>query len=140
VKDYPKLLVNKANVHVTDSAYRIRMKEGLEIEDLAISFYNSLTLLCSELDGRYYGGGVLEITPNEFKGLPIPQYKSKKGEYKKFIRTFKNKTSIESFLLENDRKILSSIPGVTDVDINNISKLYQKVKIRRLRGALKDYG
>lgn len=130
---YPKLLVNKASVHVTDSAYRIRMKEGSDIESFVMSFYNSLTLLYSELDGRYYGGGVLEITPNEFKGLPVPQYKAKRGDYKKFIRAFKKKDTIETFLQENDRKILSSIPGVTETDMAHIYQLYMKTKNRRLR-------
>ena len=130
---YPKLVVNKANVHVTDSAYRIRMNEGEKIENLVFSFYNSLTLLCSELNGRYYGGGVLELTPNEFKSLPIPSADVSSDEYNMFINTFENKVSIESFLEESDRKIMSSIQGVSDDDILRVSSLYQKVKNRRLR-------
>lgn len=131
---YPKLLVNKADVHVTDSAYRIRMNDGGCIESFTASFYNSLTLLCSELGGRYYGGGVLEITPNEFKGLPIPHKKHSKKSYKKFIVEFNKKSSIEDFLMENDKLILSSIDGIKDGDIETLQFLYRKVKRRRLRG------
>jgi len=129
---YPKLLVNKADVYVTDSAYRIKMKEGMNIENFTMSFYNSLTLLFAELNGRYYGGGVLELTPNEFKGLPIPKYIDEPGDYKKFIQMFNKKNSIEEFLLNNDHRILSSI-DISEAEIKNIHNLYIKVKSRRLR-------
>ena len=130
---YPKFLVNKADVHVTDSAYRIKMKDGEDVESFAMSFYNSLTLLFSELNGRYYGGGVLEITPNEFKGLPIPRYKANQGDYKNFIQEFKKKSSIENFVVSNNNKVFSSVDGITESDISHIHKLYKKVKNRRLR-------
>lgn len=129
---YPKLLVNKADVYVTDSAYRIRMNEGMNIENFTMSFYNSFTLLFAELNGRYYGGGVLELTPNEFKGLPIPKYTDQPDDYKEFIQMFNKKNSIEEFLLDNDHRILSSI-DISEADIKNIHNLYTKVKSRRLR-------
>lgn len=80
----PRLNVNKAEALVTDTAYRIRMKSGRKIEDLCYSFYNSLTLLFAEIDGRFYGGGVLEVTPNEFKNLPLVFIEPTKVEYKRF--------------------------------------------------------
>lgn len=129
---YPKLLVNKADVYVTDSAYRIKMKDGMSMENFTMSFYNSLTLLFAELNGRYYGGGVLELTPNEFKGLPIPKYIDQPDDYKKFIQIFNKKNSIEEFLLDNDSRILSSI-NISETDIEVIHNLYMKVKSRRLR-------
>lgn len=131
---YPKLLVNKANVYVTDSAYRIRMKEGLDIESFASSFYNSLTLLCAELNGRYYGGGVLELTPNEFKRLPLPYRASQKDEYNHFISHFKNKESIDLFLKEHDKKVLSESYEISEKDTERLYMLYKKVKNRRLKG------
>lgn len=130
--NYVKLLVNHADVYVTDSAYRIAMKEKYDIRNLTISFYNSLTLLCSELFGRYYGGGVLEVTPNEFKKLPLP-YVEKACNYDVFINSFENKSSIEDFLSEHDKKILSSIKGITENDIDRVHNIYKRVKNRRLR-------
>lgn len=131
---YPKLVVNNADVFVTDSAYRIRMKDGYHIKSFSYSFYNSLTLLYSELNGRYYGGGVLEVTPNEFKSLPIPYSEISESEFTVFSMAFRNKTSIESLVAENDLKILSSIEGLTVNDIKRVQDIYRKVKQRRLRG------
>lgn len=40
------------------------MKEEFEINSFIYLFYNSLTLIFAELEGRYYGG-VLELIPSE---------------------------------------------------------------------------
>jgi adenine-specific DNA-methyltransferase len=69
---FPKIIVNSANSLATDSFYRLETKENYNIKNLAFSFYNSLTFVLAELEGRFYGGGVLELTPNEFKNLSIP--------------------------------------------------------------------
>lgn len=130
--EYPKLIKNKANVLATDSAYKITMKEKYKIEDLIFSFYNSITLICAELDGRYYGGGVLELTPNEFKKLPVPfVYIGGAGNFKKFASEFKSKTSINDILAKNDEIILKSVDLSLDSDnltmLNTIrEKLYQR--------------
>ena len=60
-----------ANVHVTDSAYKIVMKDHFNINSFIYSFFNIVTLIFSELIGRKYGGGVMELIPSEFKNLPI---------------------------------------------------------------------
>jgi len=67
----PKLIRNSANVHVTDSAYKIVMKDHFNINSFIYSFFNIVTLIFSELIGRKYGGGVMELIPSEFKNLPI---------------------------------------------------------------------
>ncbi|WP_291329371.1 N-6 DNA methylase [Desulfovibrio sp. UCD-KL4C] len=130
--EYPKVLDNQAKVLVTDAAYRIRMNDKFSMDKFVMSFYNSLTLLCSELYGRYYGGGVLEITPNEFKTLPLP-YTEETRNYRHFLNSFEAKENIETFLQTNDRHILHSIPGITNTEIGMLQQTYKKVKCRRLR-------
>jgi hypothetical protein len=49
----------------------VKPKEGFKAEALCFSFYNSLTALFCEVEGRFYGGGVLELTPVEFRRLPL---------------------------------------------------------------------
>ncbi|CAD5251224.1 MULTISPECIES: Eco57I restriction-modification methylase domain-containing protein [unclassified Imperialibacter] len=69
---YPRIFLNDANVLVTDSFYRVVCKKEYCAQNLVFSFYNSLTLILAELEGRFYGGGVLELIPTEFKSLLIP--------------------------------------------------------------------
>ncbi len=68
---YPRLCVNAAGVLVTDTAYSIIPTAPTTMRGICYSFYNSVTLLMSEIEGRFYGGGVLELTPNEFRRLPL---------------------------------------------------------------------
>jgi hypothetical protein len=71
---YPRLILNDAGVVTTDTIYRGWMRpdyQGRE-EDLAAVFHNSLTLLSAEIEGRSFGGGVLELVPSEVARLVVP--------------------------------------------------------------------
>ncbi len=66
--DTPRLILNKARAYTTDTAYRIRTDKFLA-ERLVGSFLNPLTAVSAELEGRHYGGGVLELVPSEIEKL-----------------------------------------------------------------------
>jgi adenine-specific DNA-methyltransferase len=67
----PRLILNKVGAYTTDTAYRIR-SFTTPAKTLVTNFINPLTALCAELEGRYYGGGVLELVPSEIERLLIP--------------------------------------------------------------------
>lgn len=129
---YPKILTNEARVLVTDSAYRIKMLEGNCINSLVYSFYNSLTLSLAELGGRSYGGGVLELTPNEFKSISIPYTKIEKNAFKDFSKRFENKQAIDEILADFDQKILSGVYGLDNQTILKLQKIKKKLTQQRL--------
>lgn len=130
---YPKLLKNNSNAFVTDSAYKVEMKNGYDINSFIYSFYNTLTLLLSEIEGRYYGGGVLELTPSEFKKLAIPYIEINEEEFDDFTERFENKRDIEDILQQNDFRILNSVLGINNVDIQRLTEIRNKLKRKRLR-------
>ena len=131
---YPKLIKNSANVLATDSAYMITMKENFGIENLIFSFYNSMTLAFAELYGRYYGGGVLELTPNEFKKLPIPYFNLSSINFDSYVTEFKNKTSIKDICHLNDKAILKSVDKNLDDDsIAKLCNIREKLYLRRIK-------
>jgi adenine-specific DNA-methyltransferase len=71
---YHRLLLNAAAAYTTDTIYRGDMRPlfaGRE-RDLVAAFQNTLTLLSSEVEGRTYGGGVLELVPSEVARLAVP--------------------------------------------------------------------
>ena len=71
---YPRAVLNEAGVVTTDTIYRGSMVNtfvGRE-SDVVAAFHNSLTLLAAELEGRTFGGGVLELVPSEVSRLSIP--------------------------------------------------------------------
>lgn len=132
--EYPKLIKNSASVLATDSAYTIAMRGNFEIDNLIYSFYNSLTLAFAELHGRYYGGGVLELTPNEFKKLPVPYLTLNKQQFNNYVSTFKAKKSIKDICKQNDRAILKSVDRQLDDDsIDKIYNIREKLYLRRIK-------
>lgn len=130
---YPKLLKNNSNAFVTDSAYKVSMRNDYDLNSFIYSFYNTLTLLLSELDGRYYGGGVLELIPSEFQKLPIPYTKISNNEFDSFTQRFENKNNIEDILFQNDFRILNSTLGLKESELNRLTEIRNKLKNKRLR-------
>lgn len=131
--EYPKLLKNTAAVLATDSAYIINMREAYEIEKLIYSFYNSLTLCFAEMRGRSYGGGVLELTPNEFKSLPVPYYRNR-VDFPTYVTGFKNKSSIKEVCDMNDLILLKAVDPQLDNDsIVKLGLIREKLYLRRIK-------
>ncbi len=71
---FPKVIVNAAQVLTTDTIYRGRMLADATVgaRSFSATFHNSLTLLTAEIEGRSFGGGVLELVPSEVGRLSVP--------------------------------------------------------------------
>ncbi len=71
---FPRLVRNRAGVVTTDTIYRGWMQpEYAKLQSaLVAGFHNSLTLLTGEVEGRSFGGGVLELVPSEIARLTVP--------------------------------------------------------------------
>ena len=67
----PRLILNRLGAYTTDTCYRIRVRK-VSAAILVFCFLNPLTALSAELEGRHYGGGVLELVPSEIEKLWIP--------------------------------------------------------------------
>lgn len=131
---FPRVIINQAEALVTDSFYRIKMHEGNEIRDLAFSFYNTLTFIYAELEGRYYGGSVLELTPNEFKNLTIPYVANVKPRYiSKLEKLMRSKAKPNELLEFTDRAILIDYYGMTESDVKRLRAIYIALVKRRLK-------
>lgn len=130
---YPKLLRNDTNALVTDSAYKVNVREGFDLNSFIFSFYNSLTLTFSEIDGRYYGGGVLELTPNEFKNLPMPYMRISNQEFNEFVGRFERKSNISEIFSFYDNKILGETLNLSTQEIEKIQRIRQKLVDKRMR-------
>lgn len=70
---YPRAIHNNAKVVTTDTIYQgsIRPRQEVSPADFVASFHNSLTLLSTEIEGRSFGGGVLELVPSEIARLVV---------------------------------------------------------------------
>ncbi|WP_421773666.1 Eco57I restriction-modification methylase domain-containing protein [Gracilimonas sp.] len=128
---FPRIVINQTDSLFTDSFYRIKMKEDYEIKDLAFSFYNSLSYILAELEGRYYGGGVLELTPNEFKNSMIPYVSNvSKSHLRKLNKLLSENSGPEEILNFTDSIILNSF---TNIELEKLRSIRKKLVARRLK-------
>ncbi|MBI2239402.1 MAG: N-6 DNA methylase [Magnetospirillum gryphiswaldense] len=130
---FPRLCINEADVHITDTAYGIRPKEGYTIRGICYSFYNSLTMLFAETNGRFYGGGVLELSPNELKSLPIVYREPTDEEFEAFVRVHKEAGNDPAPILDFGDRWLCEHPAMRNVNLADIRKAWIAVRSHRLR-------
>ena len=130
---YPRLCVNGARILATDAAYQVRMREGHAIRDLCFSFYNSITLLFAEVDGRSYFSGVLELTPTEFRGLPLHLLRPTEREFAKFETTFSGANQdVERICEAPDQRVCEEL-GIADIEMRQIRKALRVLRRHRRR-------
>jgi adenine-specific DNA methylase len=72
IHTHPRVIANLTNATSTDTVHRMRMTEGVKASHLAVASFNSITFAISEVVGRSYGGGILELEPSEAEELPVP--------------------------------------------------------------------
>jgi adenine-specific DNA-methyltransferase len=137
---FPRIIINQAEALVTDSFYRIKMHDGYSISDLAFSFYNTLTFIYAELEGRYYGGSVLELTPNEFKDLTIPYVSNiSPANIKKLENIMRSKPKPNKLLELTDRVILMDHYGMKESEVRRLRAIYIELVKRRLKNKSEDF-
>lgn len=72
VSTYLRLISNEADATSTDTVHRVFAKPGVDMRKLAVAALNSATVAMSEILGRSYGGGLLEVEPSEATSLLVP--------------------------------------------------------------------
>lgn len=134
---FPRIITNDAAAYVTDAFYRIRMKDKKDVRSFAFAFHNTVTFIYAELGGRFYGGGVLELTPNEFKDLPVPNVIERIDSHNLTVldEMMRSGQTISNVLDFTDDVILKKGYGLSSEDISRLRKIYLKLLRRRLKKA-----
>lgn len=128
--DTPRLILNKMLAYTTDTAYRITTKE-ISPEKLVYCFLNVLTALSVELEGRHYGGGVMELVPSEIEKLvvPVPNgLRPRVSELDKLVRQQPAPVMLE----QQSRRVLAEL-GVSRAAQETLLSAWMRLKNRRQR-------
>lgn len=128
---YPRLVLNDANAYSTDTAYRIQSL-GIKPESLVNAFVNSLTCLTAEMEGRHYGGGVLELVPSEIERLLVPVVKATRADLRAADKRFRAAVNNPDFLRAQDSRVLGKI-GLSESDQDTLHAAWEKLRDRRHR-------
>lgn len=129
---YPKLIENLANAYTTDTMHRVFIKEKTNPKAFVSSFYNSLSFAFSEIVGRSYGGGVLELMPSEVEDILLP-YKEEHAEMIDILdKMLREKKNIDEILAYSDEIILKKGYGFSNKEIKLANNIWKKLSGRRL--------
>lgn len=120
----PRVYINQIGIHTTDAGYHIRLKPEWDKDSVVFCFYNSLTLAECEFQGRYYGGGVNELVPSEFKEVHIPYQKINTEDVEKLERLFHRNAEIDQIVAFVNEKTIAMDMEKQDVEeLERIRKL-----------------
>lgn len=127
----PRLILNRLNAYTTDTAYRIAPNRNIDADSLVVCFLNSLTALSAELEGRHYGGGVLELVPSEIDRLKVPYIANLNANIVE-LNDFVKRHSVDEILTRQDEIIFSSL-GVDIEKVKILQAALTRIKGRRQR-------
>jgi len=129
IYDFPRVVLNTAGATSTDTIHRMKCK--VKPQSLISNTYTYLTAASAEIEGRSYGGGVLELEPTEAERLLVP---AKLGsalplnECDRLVREGR----LDEVLQENERLVLREHMGLSQRDCQTLRRIWEKMRDRRL--------
>ncbi len=133
---YPRVILNAAGAITTDTIYRGEMGPGFapRESDFVAAFHNSLTLLTAEIEGRSFGGGVLELVPSETSRLLVllPDGFGRELERLNETAASGNESDGEALVEETDRLLRKYDIGFTDELVDTLRGARLELLQRRL--------
>jgi len=129
IYDFPRVVMNSAGATSTDTIHRMRCKTNPQ--SVVANTYTYLTAASAEIEGRSYGGGVLELEPTEAERLLVPGELAPAlplNECDRLIR----ENRLEDVLDENNRLILIGQMGLARRECRMLRDIWKKMRDRRL--------
>ena len=129
IYDFPRIVLNQASATATDTIHR--MKCHACPEKTVANTYTYLTAASAEIEGRSYGGGVLELEPTEASKLLVPANLTDAlpiAECDRLIR----QDRLADVLTENERIVLRGSIGLSSRDCAQLRTIWEKMRDRRL--------
>ena len=128
IYDFPRMVLNEAEATSTDTIHRLRFSAQPDL--VTTNAYTYLTAASAEIEGRSYGGGVLELEPTEAERLLMPA-KLCEGlpidECDRLIRS----GGLEELIFENSRQILVEGLGMSIKECLALRDIWLTMRNRR---------
>jgi adenine-specific DNA-methyltransferase len=129
IHDFPRVVRNEAGATSTDTIHRLTCKADPEL--VIANLYTHLTAASAEIEGRSYGGGVLELEPTEAERLLVPARLAPAlplAECDRLVRAGKLGQALD----ENDRLVLAGQLGLSRADCTTLRDIWVKMRDRRI--------
>lgn len=133
---FPKFVLNRVDAVSTDTMHRIKFREGIDPNKTLLSYYNSITFAFTEIEGRSYGGGVLEVLPGELEKVLLPNIQHFDDDrtaelLQKIDFTIRNNGDFEPVLDEIDQDLLIGFLGIDKDTVASFRAIWKKLMNRR---------
>lgn len=138
IYNFPRVVLNKAGVTSTDTIHRLTCKIE-KPERVVANTYTWLTAASAEIEGRSYGGGVLELEPTEAERLLMPATLNGAMPLTECDRLTRA-GRLDDVLEENARIVLMGHMGLSQADCHILRDIWTKMRDRRMarrRGRIK---
>lgn len=134
---YPKFILNKCDAVSTDTMHRMKFYLGVVPENVLLSYYNSVSFAFTEICGRSYGGGVLEILPGEMGNIMLPKIEEINVEMRtdllqRIDTIVRSNGNIETALDIVDQEVLVEMLGIDPNWCTQCRNIWKKMQKRRL--------
>ncbi|MES9602310.1 N-6 DNA methylase [Actinomadura sp. NPDC000929] len=132
---YPRVVLNEKRAITTDTIYQAKLAPTYSDKGTALTagFHNSLTLLSAEIEGRSFGGGVLELVPSEVARLKVFVSEQLTGELESLDKIARSSAPEREDLLveETDRRLSKAIGGLNDSLMTSLAEARASLQRRR---------
>ncbi|MDO4204549.1 MAG: class I SAM-dependent methyltransferase [Selenomonadaceae bacterium] len=134
---YPKFVLNECDAVSTDTMHRMKFNDGVDPKDILLAYYNSISFAFTEICGRSYGGGVLEILPSEMGNILVPKVERidpvLRSKLLAHIDTIvRNNENIELALDVVDKELLIETLDINPETCRKCRVIWKKMQKRRL--------
>lgn len=131
IHGYPKLVENRTQATSTDTIHRVRYQQPEHAAQISLAFLNSMTFAFAEVLGRSYGGGVLELEPNEAELIPVPFSEGVSLDLEELDR-LERAGEINTALNITDKALLQDRMGLDKGEIETLRQAWRKLSGRRV--------
>jgi adenine-specific DNA methylase len=132
IYDHPRVISNATRATSTDTVHRMRMLNGTSSAALAAASINSATFAFSEVMGRSYGGGVLELEPREAEALPLPDPHGLEAGDVEAVDRLLRAGALEDALDYVDERLLIEDAGLNADLVASLRSSWRRLRDRRL--------
>lgn len=134
---YPKFVLNRCGAVSTDTMHRMKFNEGVTPENILLAYYNSISFAFTEICGRSYGGGVLEVLPGEMGNILLPKVDAVNPKLRETLlahidSVVRNGEDIETALDIVDEELLVKTMGIDSEICRKCRVIWKKMQRRRL--------
>ena len=134
---YPKFVLNRCNAVSTDTMHRMKFNSDVKPESVLLAYYNSISFAFTEICGRSYGGGVLEILPGEMGNIMLPKLDDiDEGTCRSLLKRIdaivREDDDIEKALDIVDKEVMIDVLGIEAEWCEKCRMIWKKMQRRRL--------